>query len=514
MSKHQSLLILDFGSQYTQLIARRVREQRVFCEIHPFNYPVEEIRKLDPIGIVLSGGPESVLVDGAPEVDPALYELGIPILGVCYGMQLLARDLGGQVVRAEEAEYGRAEIEVSSSSKVFHGLTEHEVVWMSHGDRIVEPPTGFVVTGSSRNAPIVAFEDPSRRIYGLQFHPEVSHTLSGSRVLANFLDRICRARMDWQMTSFIDESMAAIRRQVGNGHVICALSGGVDSSVMASLVSKAVGDQLSCVFVDNGMLRKNEAAQVLEALEEGLGLDVTVVDASREFLNALKGIREPEVKRRIIGRVFIEVFERAAASFGQDIEFLAQGTLYPDVIESVSVKGPSAVIKTHHNVGGLPEELGFDLLEPLRFLFKDEVRRLGRELGLPAHLLRRHPFPGPGLAVRILGEITAERVAILQEADAIFIEELRQADLYDSVSQALAVLLPVKTVGVMGDERTYADVVALRSVNTLDFMTADWSHLPYEFLGKVANRIVNEVRGVNRVVYDVTSKPPGTIEWE
>lgn len=514
MPKHQTLLILDFGSQYTQLIARRVRENRVFCEIHPFDYPIEAIRNLAPIGIILSGGPESVFAEGSPKVDPGLYELGIPILGICYGMQLLALDLGGEVERAEEAEYGRAEVEVATSSKVFHGLAEHEVVWMSHGDRIGGLPEGFAVTASSRNAPVVAFEHPAKKIYGLQFHPEVSHTLSGARILSNFLDQVCRARMDWQMASYVDESIAAIRRQVGGSKVICALSGGVDSSVMATLVSRAIGDQLSCVFVDNGLLRKEEAGQVLEALEKGLGLDVTVVDASREFLRALSGIQEPEMKRRIIGRVFIEVFERAAANLGGDVRFLAQGTLYPDVIESVSVKGPSAVIKTHHNVGGLPEKLNFELLEPVRFLFKDEVRRLGRELGVPEGLLRRHPFPGPGLAVRILGEITPERVAVLQEADAIFIDELRQAGLYDSVSQALAVLLPVKSVGVMGDERTYADVVALRAVNTLDFMTADWSHLPYELLGRVANRIINEVRGINRVVYDITSKPPGTIEWE
>ena len=513
MAKHQNLLILDFGSQYTQLIARRVRENRVYCEIHPFNMAIEDIRQMNPIGIILSGGPESVFGEDSPQVEDALFELGIPILGICYGMQLIALRLQGKVERAEQAEYGRAEIEISRSSKLFKGLNQRETVWMSHGDHIVAAPEGFDVTASTRNAPVVGFEHSGRKIYGLQFHPEVSHTLSGARMLTNFLDIVCRARMDWQMTSFISESVSRIRQQVGGAGVICAISGGVDSSVMAALTGQAVGKKLHAVFVDNGLLRKGEAQQVMTDLRDGLGIQVTAIDASKDFLAALAGIRDPELKRRIIGRMFIEVFERAAKSL-EGVRFLAQGTLYPDVIESVSVKGPSAVIKTHHNVGGLPEKLGFELLEPLRFLFKDEVRHLGRELGLPEKLIRRHPFPGPGLAVRILGEVTPERVATLQEADAIFIDELKESGCYHEVSQALAVLLPVNSVGVMGDERTYEEVVALRSVNTLDFMTADWSHLPYDLLGRVANRIVNEVRGVNRVVYDVTSKPPGTIEWE
>ncbi len=513
MAKHQNLLILDFGSQYTQLIARRVRENRVYCEIHPFNMAIDDIRRMKPIGIILSGGPESVFGEDSPQVEDALFDLGIPILGICYGMQLIALRLNGKVERAEQAEYGRAEIEISRSGKLFKGLSQRETVWMSHGDHIVAAPEGFDVTASTRNAPVVAFEHPGRKIYGLQFHAEVSHTLSGARMITNFLDTVCRARMDWQMTSFISESVTRIRQQVGNAGVICAISGGVDSSVMAALARQAVGKQLHAVFVDNGLLRKGEAQQVMKDLRDGLGIQVTAIDAAKDFHAALAGIRDPELKRRIIGRMFIEVFERAAKSL-EGVRFLAQGTLYPDVIESVSVKGPSAVIKTHHNVGGLPEKLGFELLEPLRFLFKDEVRHLGRELGLNEKLIRRHPFPGPGLAVRILGEVTAERVSTLQEADAIFIEELKESGCYHEVSQALAVLLPVNSVGVMGDERTYEEVVALRSVNTLDFMTADWSHLPYDLLGRVASRIVNEVRGVNRVVYDITSKPPGTIEWE
>ncbi len=510
---HELVLVLDFGSQFTQLIARRVRENRVYCEIHPPGLPLAEIRRRRPIGVILSGGPQSVYEPGAASVDPAIFGLGVPVLGICYGMQLTAHLLGGTVEGSAQREYGRAEVEIGARSDLFAGCGSRETVWMSHGDRVRSAPPGFAAIATTPNAGVVGFHDPERRIYGIQFHPEVSHTVSGGQILRNFLYGICGARGDWGMASYLEEAVDAIRRQAGEGRVVCAVSGGVDSSVMATLVARAVGEQLHAVFVDNGLMRKGEPDRVVHALRDGLGLPVVAVDAADRFLGALAGIEDPEAKRRVIGRVFIEVFEDEAAKFS-DVRFLAQGTLYPDVIESVSVHGPSAVIKTHHNVGGLPEKLGFELVEPLRWLFKDEVRQLGRELNIPEELIARHPFPGPGLGVRVLGEVTRERLDVLREADAIFLAELREQGLYEKVSQAFAVLLPVRSVGVMGDFRTYENVVALRAVETVDFMTADWSPLAHEFLGRTANRIVNEVRGVNRVVYDVTSKPPATIEWE
>ncbi len=510
---HQTVLVLDFGSQYTQLIARRVRENRVYCEILPYDTPIDEIRRRSPMGLILSGGPQSVYAPGAVRPDPALFDLGIPTLGICYGMHVMVHLLGGVVEGADHREYGRAEVDVLDPGLLFEGLGERQTVWMSHGDRIRHLPEGFSVCASTANAPTVAFENSARKLFGIQFHPEVSHTVSGGEILRNFLYGACGAAGDWGMASFLEETVEAIRARATEGRVLCAISGGVDSSVVAMLLHRALGEQMVAVFVDNGVLRKDEALQVLHSLREDLGLRVIGIDAGDRFLVALQGIEDPEEKRRIIGRVFIEVFEDEAAKHG-DIRYLAQGTLYPDVIESVSVKGPSAVIKTHHNVGGLPEHLDFELIEPLRLLFKDEVRQLGRELGLPEEFVGRHPFPGPGLAVRILGEVTPERVELLQEADAIFLQELREGGFYDKVSQAFAVLLPVKSVGVMGDYRTYENVVAIRSVDTQDFMTADWSPLPYELLGRVASRVVNEISGVNRVVYDITSKPPGTIEWE
>ena len=510
-SGHELVVILDFGGQYTQLIARRVRELGVYSEILPFNTSAESIRHRNPKGIILSGGPSSVYETGAPHPDPEVLHLGVPVLGICYGVQLMAHFLGGEVRPSNRREYGQAEIAIQDAGKLLGGLSSPLKVWMSHGDNVSRPPDGFVVTAST-DAAIGVVEDRTRQLYGVQFHPEVAHTPQGKEVLRNFLVDVCRLRCDWTMSSFIDTTIESIRQHVGQGNAVCGLSGGVDSSVAAALVARAIGDKQTCIFVDTGLLRKNEFEEVLTAYRE-MELNVVGVAAGERFLTRLAGVVDPERKRKIIGNEFIEIFQEEARKLGHE-DFLVQGTLYPDVIESVSVKGPSAVIKSHHNVGGLPEKMNLKLIEPLRELFKDEVRRVGRELGLPEEIISRQPFPGPGLAVRILGEVTADRVALLQEADAIVIEEIRRADLYDKVWQSFAVLLPVSTVGVMGDMRTYDNAVALRVVESLDGMTADWARLPYDVLQRISSRIVSEVRGVNRVVYDVSSKPPSTIEWE
>jgi GMP synthase (glutamine-hydrolysing) len=513
MSKpRESILILDFGSQYTQLIARRVREAKVYSEILPFNTPLEEISARAPKGLILSGGPQSVFAPDAPHPDPRLYSYPVPVLGICYGMQLLAYHLGGQVRPAREREFGRADLEHDCDSPLFQNLPRQLQVWMSHGDHIEALPEGFRVVARTLNA-IGAMEDPARRIYALQFHPEVVHTPRGKEVLNNFLFSVCGCRGDWTPASFAHETVELLRDQIGQNRAICALSGGVDSTVAAVLVHRAIGDNLVCVFVDNGLLRKGEFEEVMNTLRGQFNLNVIGVDASRRFLDRLRGVVDPEMKRKIIGEEFIRVFEDQAGKQGE-VRFLIQGTLYPDVIESVSVKGPSAVIKSHHNVGGLPEKMHLSLVEPLRELFKDEVRRVGRELGLPDHFIQRQPFPGPGLAVRILGDVTEQGLNLLREAEAIVDQEIRRADLYAELWQAFAVLLPVKTVGVMGDDRTYDYVAAVRAVTSVDGMTADWAPLPYEVLARISNRIVNEVRGINRVVYDISSKPPSTIEWE
>ena len=509
--KRQTALILDFGSQYTQLIARRVREARVYSEIVPFNTPWEEIARRRPAALILSGGPSSVFESGSPHPDPRVYEFEGPILGICYGMQLLVQHLGGRVEPATR-EYGKAEIDVVQDSPLFQDLSQRMSVWMSHGDHITSLPAGFQVVARTR-AVVAAIEDSRRRIFGLQFHPEVVHTPKGREILSNFLFRVCGCDGDWTVASFVREAVSQIRARVGEGRTVCGLSGGVDSTVAAMLVHQAVGDRLTCLFVDNGLLRKDEFREVLGTFRNHLHLNVRGVDASRRFLDRLVGVTDPEKKRKIIGEEFIRVFEAEAARIGT-IDFLVQGTLYPDVIESVSVKGPSAVIKSHHNVGGLPETMKLQLVEPLRELFKDEVRQVGRELGLPEEFVIRQPFPGPGLAVRIVGDITDERLRVLRDADAIVQEEVRGAGLYEKIWQAFAVLLPVKSVGVMGDGRTYENVVAIRAVESLDGMTADWVPLPHELLSRMSNRIVNEVQGVNRVVYDISSKPPSTIEWE
>jgi GMP synthase (glutamine-hydrolysing) len=514
------VLILDFGSQYTQLIARRIRELKVYCEIHPFNLSLDAIRKMRPSALVLSGGPSSVYEEGAPLVGKELFDLGLPTLGICYGVQLMAKLLGGNVVPADKREYGRAHVKVNAfgaRSALFHGIPAGEdlAVWMSHGDRVEAVPPGFQLIGETPNAPNAAVADEKRRFYGIQFHPEVAHTPRGGELLSNFLFRVCGLSPTWTMANFAEEAEVHIRRQVGErGRVILGLSGGVDSSVAAKLLLNAIGERLTCIFVDNGLLRQGERAGVEALFAGAFKADLHVVDAEARFLERLAGVTDPEQKRKIIGREFIAVFEEEAKRI-EGVEFLGQGTLYPDVIESVSVRGgPSHTIKSHHNVGGLPERMKLKLVEPLRELFKDEVRELGAELGLPRHVLWRQPFPGPGLAVRVLGEVTKQRCDVLRAADAIIDEEIRAAGLYESIWQSFGVLLPVRSVGVMGDQRTYAETLALRAVHSRDGMTADWVPLPYELLGTISRRIVNECRGINRVVYDITSKPPGTIEWE
>ncbi len=513
MAHHEKLLIIDFGSQVTQLIARRVRECGVYCEIHPFTKASEALATLKPKAVILSGSPHSVIDEG-PRVDAGLFKMNLPVFGICYGEQLMCELLGGKVESGHHREFGRAEINVVKPSPIFKGLDAKETVWMSHGDRVTSIPEGFDVIAVSEGAPFAAIADESRKFYAVQFHPEVVHTVRGTDMIRNFLFEISGFKGDWSMASFRDEQIAKIKAQVGSEKVICGLSGGVDSSVAAVLIHEAIGEQLTCVFVDTGLLRKDEATQVVSLFRDHYNIPLIHVDAKDKFLGELKGISDPETKRKTIGRLFIEVFDEESAKI-DGASFLAQGTLYPDVVESVSPSGgPSAVIKSHHNVGGLPDYMKLKLVEPLRELFKDEVRALGRELGLSEQFVGRHPFPGPGLAIRIPGEVTPEKVKTLQDADAIYLDEIRKAGLYDQIWQAFAVLLPVKTVGVMGDARTYEDVLALRAVTSSDGMTADFFEFPWAVLGRCATRIVNEVRGVNRVVYDVTSKPPGTIEWE
>jgi GMP synthase (glutamine-hydrolysing) len=510
----ERILVLDFGSQYSQLIARRVRELGVYCEIVPHDTTAADLADRRPLGLILSGGPASVFAEGAPGMDPALLEMGLPVLGICYGMQLLVHALGGTVERRGGGEYGPAAVEIDEPDDLLAELPGRLDVWMSHGDRVVALPEGFGVLARTADCPMAAVGDPGRRIFGLQFHPEVVHTPRGSDILANFAFRVAGAAGGWTMASFVTEAVERIRATVGDEHVICGLSGGVDSSVTAALLTEAIGENMTAIFVDNGLLRLGEAEEIHRFFTVDHPLNLVAVDARRTFGDALAGVTDPERKRKIIGRVFIDVFGEQARKLG-DVKYLAQGTLYPDVIESVSARGgPSATIKSHHNVGGLPAELGFELIEPLRELFKDEVRQVGRELGLPRPLIERQPFPGPGLAVRILGEVTDERLATLQAADAIVRAEIARWPGHEGVWQWFAALLPVKSVGVMGDERTYADVVAIRAVTSLDGMTADWARLPDEVLARMSSRIINEVSGVNRVVYDISSKPPSTIEWE
>ena len=513
--KHDRILILDFGSQYTQLIARRIREERVYSEIHPPTRSLDWIREWSPKGIILSGGPASVYDEGVPTMDPEILQLGVPVLGICYGMQIIAQ-LEGSEVAVGRREYGRAELSVAESGDLFHGFLpdESSQVWCSHADHVDQAPEGYRALASTETLPVAAFGHTERPIFGVQFHPEVAHTHRGEEIISNFLLRICECRPTWTAGAFIQESVERIQAAVGEGTAICGLSGGVDSSVAAALVHRAIGDRLTCIFVDNGLLRKHEREDVERTARKHMGVRLVVVDATDEFLAALDGIEEPEEKRRRIGHVFIDVFSRVAREEGTGAGHLVQGTLYPDVIESISTGGPSETIKTHHNVGGLPDDLPFELIGPLRELFKDEARRVGRELSLPEEFIRRHPFPGPGLGIRVLGSVTRERLDVLREADEIYLEEIRSAGLYDEIWQAFAVLLPVQAVGVMGDNRTYENVIALRAVTSRDGMTADWYPFPHEVLARISSRIGNEVAGVNRVCYDVSSKPPATIEWE
>ena len=513
---HQTILVLDFGSQYTQLIARRLRELSVYSEIVPFNMPVDAIRAKNPVGIILSGGPKSVSEAGAPKCAPELFELGTPVLGICYGMQLMTDVLGGEVRRSGQREFGHANVRVTGNGtppKLFTQIPSELRVWASHGDDVNAVPPGFAVAATSATAPIAAMEAPERDLYALLFHPEVAHTDHGLAILRNFAYGVCGCTGDWTIASFIEEATARIKQQVGNGKVVCGLSGGVDSTVAAMLIHRAIGDRLTCIFVDNGLLRYDEANQIVRRFTEKMRLPLDFVDASSTFLGRLAGITDPERKRKIIGATFIDIFEARANELGH-FDFLAQGTLYPDVIESASVHGPAVVIKSHHNVGGLPERMRFTLVEPLRDLFKDEVRRVGQDLGLDKEFVVRQPFPGPGLAVRLIGEITKERLDLLRLADKIVAEEIRRAGWYERLWQSFAVLLPVQSVGVMGDARTYEYTIAIRAVESLDGMTADWARLPHELLATISSRIVNEVRGINRVVYDISSKPPSTIEWE
>ena len=517
-SDSSGILILDFGSQYTQLIARRIRELRVYCEIHPFNIPRAGIEAFNPKGIILSGGPASIYEPGAPRCEPWVLEMGIPILGICYGMQLTAHLLGGRVAGSSTREYGQTTVTIDKATGLFQGVLSERAdpelsVWMSHGDHVEVLPEGFESLAHSTNCPVAAFGDPVRRLYGLQFHPEVAHTAHGREIIRNFLFGICTCEPSWSMESFVRRSVEDISKTLGSDRVICAISGGVDSSVVAVLLHRAVGERSICIFVNNGLLRKGEAESVVKILRNGMRLNLHTVDAQDIFLEKLRGVSDPEEKRRIIGNEFVFLFEREARKHG-NARFLAQGTLYPDVIESVSFRGPSARIKSHHNVGGLPDRLNLELIEPLRELFKDEVRQVGRELGIPEEIVNRQPFPGPGLAVRMIGDVSPERLRILREADAIVTEEIMKSDVFPEIWQAFAVLLPVRTVGVMGDSRTYENVIAVRVVSSVDGMTADWVRLPYGLLGTLSNRIVNEVKGINRVVYDLSSKPPSTIEWE